>query len=65
MNCCLIDFKIVPEPIAELAACNGEVAKMSPNSALERLNPVVPTFAILFEIAEMSDCAPFSPVRDV
>ena len=34
VNCCLIPFKIVPEPIEDELFCNGEVAKISPNSAL-------------------------------
>ena len=55
----------VPEPIEDEAFCNGEVAKISPNSALLLLNPVVPTFAILFDVADISAEAPFSPVRAV
>ena len=54
VNCCLIDLRIVPEPIALDAFCKGDVAKISPNSARERLNPVVPTFATLFDVVEMS-----------
>jgi hypothetical protein len=65
VNCCLTLFKIVPEPIEDEAFCNGDVAKISPNSALDLLKPVVLTFAILFEVAEISDCAPFSPVNAV
>ena len=38
---------------------------MSPNSALLLLKPVVPTFAILFDVADISDCAPFNPVKAV
>jgi hypothetical protein len=38
---------------------------MSPNSALLRLYPVVATFAMLFEVAEISACDPLSPVRAV
>jgi hypothetical protein len=45
---------MVPEPTALDAFCNGEVAKISPNSARDRLKPVVPTLATLFEIVEMS-----------
>jgi hypothetical protein len=58
-------FRIVPEPIDDDAFCNGEVAKISPNSARLRLKPVVPTFAILFEVAEISACDPFNPVKAV
>ena len=65
VNCCLIDFRMVPEPMAELAACNGEVAKISPNSARDRLKPVVPVLAMLFEMAAISACAPFRPVSEV
>ena len=65
VNCCLIPLRIVPEPIDEDAFCNGEVAKISPNSALLLLNPVVPTFAMLFEVADISAEAPLSPVRAV
>ena len=65
VNCCLTLFKIVPEPIEEEAFCNGDVANISPNSALDLLKPVVLTFAILFDVAEISDCAPLSPVSAV
>ena len=65
MNCCFTLFRIVPEPIEDEAFCNGEVAKISPNSALYLLKPVVLTFAILFDVADISDCAPFSPVNAV
>ena len=54
MNCCLTPLRIAPEPIDEDEFCKGEVAKMSPNSARLLLKPVVPTFAILFEVAEIS-----------
>ena len=50
----LVPFKIVPEPIEDELFCNGEVAKISPNSALLLLYPVVATLAILFEVAEIS-----------
>ena len=43
---------MVPEPIDEDAFCNGDVAKISPNSARLRLKPVVPTLAMLLEVAE-------------
>jgi hypothetical protein len=56
---------MVPEPIEDDAFCNGDVAKISPNSARLRLKPVVPTLAILFEVAEISDCDPFKPVNAV
>ena len=65
MNCCFTLFRIVPEPIDDDAFCKGDVAKISPNSALDLLKPVVLTFAILLEVAEISDCAPFSPVNAV
>ena len=65
VNCCLIPFKIVPEPIDDDADCKGDVAKISPNSARERLKPVVPTFAMLFEVAEISACEPLRPVSAV
>ena len=54
---------MVPEPIDD-EELKGEVAKISPNSALLLLKPVVPTLAMLFD-ADMSDCAPFSPVNAV
>ena len=54
---------IVPEPIDEDEFCNGDVAKISPNSARLRLNPVVPTLAMLFELAEISACEPLRPVK--
>ncbi len=62
MNCCLTPLRIAPEPIDEDEFCKGEVAKMSPNSARLLLKPVVPTFAILFEVAEISADEPLSPV---
>ena len=65
VNCCLMPFKIAPEPIEDDAFCKGEVAKISPNSARLRLKPVVPTFAILFEVAEISALEPFKPVNAV
>ena len=65
VNCCLTPFKIVPEPIEDELFCNGDVAKISPNSALLLLYPVVATLAILFEVAEISACDPLSPVRAV
>jgi hypothetical protein len=55
----------VPEPIEDDAFCNGEVAKISPNSTRLRLKPVVPTLAMLFDVAEMSAEEPFSPVSAV
>ena len=57
--------QFVPEPIEDDAFCNGDVAKISPNSARLLLKPVVPTFAILFDEAEISACEPFNPVRAV
>ena len=56
---------MVPEPIEEDAFWSGDVAKISPNSALLRLNPVVPTFAMLFEVDAISACAPLRPVKAV
>ena len=61
----MIPLRIVPEPIEDDAFCRGEVAKISPNSALLLLNPVVQTFAILFDVADISAEAPLSPVRAV
>jgi hypothetical protein len=58
-------FRIVPEPIDEEAFCNGDVAKISPNSTRLRLKPVVPTFAMLFDVAEISADDPFNPVNAV
>ena len=65
VNCCLIPLRIVPEPIDEDEFWRGDVAKMSPNSARLLLKPVVPTLAILFDVADISDCAPFNPVKAV
>jgi hypothetical protein len=56
---------MAPEPIDEDEFCNGDVAKMSPNSARLLLKPVVPTLAMLLDVAEISDCAPLSPVSAV
>jgi hypothetical protein len=58
-------FRIVPEPIDEEAFCNGDVAKISPNSTRLRLKPVVPTLAMLFDVAEISADDPFNPVNAV
>ena len=49
VNCCLTLLRIVPEPIDDEAFCK----------------PVVLTLAMLFDVAEMSDCAPLSPVSAV
>jgi hypothetical protein len=38
---------------------------MSPKSARDRLNAVVPEFAILLEVIANCDVAEFSPVSDV
>ena len=65
VNCCFTPFKIVPEPIEDDAFWRGEVAKISPNSALDLLKPVVLTLAILFDVADISDCDPLSPVKAV
>ena len=46
VNCCLIPFRMVPEPI-DRSILQGEVAKISPNSARLRLKPVVPTCDIV------------------
>ena len=58
-------FRMAPEPIDDEAFCNGDVAKMSPNSTRLLLKPVVPTFAMLFEVAEISADEPFRPVSAV
>ena len=39
--------------------------KISPNSALLFLKPADPTFAMLFEVVEISVWAPFKPVSAV
>ena len=65
VNCCFTPFRIVPEPIEDEAFWRGEVAKISPNSARDLLKPVVLTFAMLFEVADISDCEPFKPVYAV
>ena len=65
VNCCFTPLRIVPEPIDDDAFWRGEVAKISPNSARDLLKPVVFTLAILFEVADISDCEPFSPVNAV
>ena len=38
MNCCLIPFKIVPEPIEDDAFCSGEVAKILTEYGFETPN---------------------------
>ena len=62
VNCCLIPFKIVPDPADDDAFCKGEVAKISPNSALLLLSCCC-YVSILFEVAEISACDPLSPVK--
>ncbi len=47
------------------AFCNGEVAKMSPKSARERLKPVVPTLAMLLLVTPSWAVAAFKPVSEV
>ena len=65
VNCCFTPLRIAPEPIDDDEFCNGEVAKISPNSARLLLKPVVPTLAMLFDVAEISADDPFNPVRAV
>ena len=48
----MIDFVAVPAPTAFV--CNGVDPKISPKSARLFLKPVEPTFAMLFEVVEMS-----------
>ena len=43
----------------------GEVEKMSPKSARERLKPEVPTLAMLLEVTANWAVAEFSPVSEV
>ena len=45
--------------------CSGEVEKMSPKSARERLNPVVPTLAMLLLVTPSCAVAAFRPVSEV
>jgi hypothetical protein len=42
-----------------------DVAKISPNTASERLKLVVPALAILFDVTDSSVDAAFRPVKDV
>ena len=59
---CLSD---TPWPTVLDAFCSGEVAKMSPKSARERLKPVVPTLAMLLLVTPSWAVAEFRPVREV
>jgi hypothetical protein len=61
----MILFSATPEPAIEPAFCKGVLAKMSPKSADDRLNPAVPALAILFEVTLSSVVAAFNPVSDV
>jgi hypothetical protein len=45
--------------------CSGEVEKMSPKSARDRLKPEVPTLAILLEVTANWAVAEFKPVSEV
>ena len=65
LNSWLTCFKAVPWPITEEAFWRGDVAKISPKSALYLLNPVVPTFAILLLVTLSDAVAAFSPVSAV
>ena len=65
VNCCLTLFKIVPEPIEEEAFCNGDVANISPNSALDLLKPVVFTFSLFLDGGGNCDCGAVSAVSAV
>ena len=47
-----MDFVAVPAPTA--LVCNGVDPKISPNSARLFLKPVDPTFAMLFDVVEIS-----------
>ena len=60
---CEIIFVSVPTPTD--LACNGVDPKISPNSALLFLKPLEPTLAILFDVVEISVCAPLRPVSAV
>ena len=59
---CLSD---TPWPTVLDDFCSGEVAKMSPKSARERLKPVVPTFDMLLAVTPSMAVAAFSPVSEV
>ena len=54
-----------PWPMLLEDFCRGDVAKMSPKSALERLKPEVPTLAMLLEVTDSCDAAEFRPVSEV
>jgi hypothetical protein len=49
----------------EEAFCKGDVAKMSPKSARERLKPVVPTLEMLLLVTPNMAVAAFNPVSEV
>ena len=51
--------------MTEEAFCKGDVAKISPKSALDLLNPVVPVLAILLLVTLKAAVAALSPVREV
>src|SRR3546814_4049326 len=57
VNCCLIDLSAVPLPATRPALWSAELEMMSPNSARERLKPMVPTLALLLDAVERLVCA--------
>src|SRR5574343_1253658 len=59
---CLSD---TPWPMLEDDFCSGEVEKMSPKSARERLKPEVPTLAMLLDVTASWAVAEFRPVSEV
>ena len=58
-------FNAVPWPTTVDAFCSGDVAKISPKSDLDLLNPVVPAFAMLLDVTESCVVAALSPVSEV
>ena len=65
LNSWRTSFSDTPCPTTDVDFCKGEVAKMSPNEALDFLNPLVPTLAMLLLVNASSVVAAFSPVSEV
>ena len=65
LNSCTTSLSDTPAPTTDEAFWSGDVAKISPKSAVERLKPEVPAFAILFEVTASSVVAALRPVSEV
>ena len=65
LNSWLTCLSKTPWPMLLDDFCKGDVEKMSPKSARERLKPEVPTLAMLLDVTANWAVAEFKPVREV